>query len=1594
MSAIDAVISLAKIVKELADDAADNVALNNSLASRAAMIPRVLESFPGSTTELDAKLIDRTFDILSYAKNRIDKYKAMNSVMRVLKASSIKAKFTKVENDLSRVVDDLTFATSLLSANKLSNLVACAEQIHTAVTASSAPVVTVKADAVNIDEEVDDEGTLDLADFGEMCSQVEAVQSSIALYESAEAREGGHGCRAVVFGPKFVVLDIPVSTTQALPSNAEDEETGLESDKLGVAASMRPNQPAGLVVFHIDNTTSMSRFDRMTLTKRTLLRVIPDLLRRGSKVIVNAWASDPVTRGRIQSHLVTVDEKTLQDDAKLQQYIEKEVFAILTCNGKTDLYGSFFQLLRQCKDIIRQGNLSSINLFVLTDGNHNHLDYPLHEPTKRDEDYFGVFAANLNDGKKFGRSTMDFSVEYCRTFLRKELLTVYDSIARIASLSPIGFSCTFVGIGDADTESLSALVSVLGDDCSFYGITKVDHIETVFSNLSSGSNKVLKVVMGDKTEYAAQYSFESSGAGVDIVSGCGNFPDLSVAESAHRTDFLTVKFGDRSVELRRVEADASLLAAIFPKLSLAEARNHDAFGSSALANVNEVFRLISSRLERIPTIPYTVTAESFVPVFVQLQRDKKELNDIKSDLFCRETRKIRQNPIFMAMIVWVQELEALVSSQVESYRMNVEDELLNGISAGDGASIAKPSQQILDRLQQNMKNAGKAVHKINRLITAIASIRDRSVGVVSKLLSSSLNMEYKKNKGLVLDIKSRSDSQPRTMEWIQPYGASAGKFLALFDPASIFGGSSKVPSDIMNISISFPCILLQAKFDPFTIVFAPHLFSLKTLSFSSDSSAAPQCLVYCAKEVWDVCAANHHSPGVQISDSNMCNMILPLAHTPFLFELYLQRGRVFQCAVNVTGDCFALTAVTSQFAKFFYDSLSLLTQPQNLSRDIRILMAEQSINALVSYHYCVECPILPPKKSSIQLMFDQVSCVLPRDDVLTGLTCPLGFATLISIGSSNVSASYWSLFSRTLFSRMCEAISGHKVIRSNKAEPVAGEASSVNVPKDLGDVEEDYRILLGDLQTALRQRLQSDWAKLSVDTKIEAVKNAKATEILHILTRIVNEYFSRFSDFGLQSWGSILSVFMKSITIANIGLPRLCSALKEFESLTSLYQQVVDSSCASEIILPVVHELRDSDNLPYLAVRNILPTDYDEIVSYIDTIVATKASPKILYKPILNPSFPTVASGGTVSVQNAQLNMKLNLELPVVNIAFIGNVNSGKSTIVGHMLASLGVVADRKIDALAAEAERVGLSNSTRYAWLLDRSAEERRRGVTINPTFLGIQSNSRRFTFVDNPGHKDYVYNCIGGIFQADIVVMVAPAVLLEIEHAENFIAQVENQLVAACCFGIKNLIVAVNKMDAVGYSQEAYKEVCDRCTVQIRKSGFKLENVTFLPISALNGVHLVSIDESLMPWYSGACLMELLDSVHIPKRAAEKPLRIPVDEVFKIPGVGSVLCGKVESGTISVGDHVSIAPVGITDAVVRSIETHNQNMERAGPGDNIGVVLKVTKGDVKSLKRGVMIEKLGSTSQTVFEKFEAQLFISKIKFCVFINIYFRDLY
>jgi len=340
--------------------------------------------------------------------------------------------------------------------------------------------------------EEEDEG-MDFAGFDEITSHIENLSSALKVFGAQETTEyditsgGKQPASSVVFyGDKMIVQNLrkPKGDELKIRRDEEYSEEGIAdsmSMQFGVL-STSPQNTAGVIVFHIDNTSSMLREKRMILVKDVLKRVIPNFLRMGFRVIVNAWASTPENKGAVKSREVMLDESLLQvlhggaaaatqtplegdagnglsGDALIHQYLEKHIFDILQPKGRTDLYGSCFQLIRQCSALLGSapGTVDfPVHAFVLTDGEHNLLNAPLHIPRRLDEDYFGVFTAVPTKHHalfKFGITHREPSVPVCERFLRTELdrvngrNAVEGSDMGVSDPKKARLTVTFVGIG-------------------------------------------------------------------------------------------------------------------------------------------------------------------------------------------------------------------------------------------------------------------------------------------------------------------------------------------------------------------------------------------------------------------------------------------------------------------------------------------------------------------------------------------------------------------------------------------------------------------------------------------------------------------------------------------------------------------------------------------------------------------------------------------------------------------------------------------------------------------------------------------------------------------------------------------------------------------------------------------------------------------------------------------------------------------------------------------------------------------------------------------------------------------------------------------
>jgi elongation factor 1-alpha len=298
-------------------------------------------------------------------------------------------------------------------------------------------------------------------------------------------------------------------------------------------------------------------------------------------------------------------------------------------------------------------------------------------------------------------------------------------------------------------------------------------------------------------------------------------------------------------------------------------------------------------------------------------------------------------------------------------------------------------------------------------------------------------------------------------------------------------------------------------------------------------------------------------------------------------------------------------------------------------------------------------------------------------------------------------------------------------------------------------------------------------------------------------------------------------------------------------------------------------------------------------------------------------------------------------EKPHINLAVIGHIDHGKSTTVGRLLFETGAVPPHIIEGYRKEAESKG-KGSFEFAWVMDNLKEERERGITIDIAHKRFDTDKFYFTIVDCPGHRDFVKNMITGASQAD-------AALLVVAAPDGVMEQTKEHVFLSRTLGINQLIVGINKM--VGYNPA---------------------NITFIPMSAFVGDNISKKSENT-PWYTGPTLLESLDQLTEPEKPIELPLRLPIQDVYSISGIGTVPVGRIETGIMKKGMKVSFMPAN-KDGEVKSIEMHHEEQPQALPGDNVGFNVRgIGKNDIR---RGDVCGP-ADVPPTVADEFTAQIVV-----------------
>lgn len=323
---------------------------------------------------------------------------------------------------------------------------------------------------------------------------------------------------------------------------------------------------------------------------------------------------------------------------------------------------------------------------------------------------------------------------------------------------------------------------------------------------------------------------------------------------------------------------------------------------------------------------------------------------------------------------------------------------------------------------------------------------------------------------------------------------------------------------------------------------------------------------------------------------------------------------------------------------------------------------------------------------------------------------------------------------------------------------------------------------------------------------------------------------------------------------------------------------------------------------------------------------------------------------------------------PHINLVFIGHVDHGKSTTVGRLLFDTKAIGEQELRKLKEKAQQLGKAGFE-FAYVMDHLKEEQERGVTIDLAHKKFETDKYYFTIIDAPGHRDFIKNMITGASQADAGVICVAA-------NEGVKEQTKEHVFLARTLGVKELIVAVNKMDMPKYSEDKFKEVKGQMETLLKSIGYKPESIPFVPIASYPGDNVVTKSDK-MSWYTGPTLLETLNNINKPEKPIDLPLRMPIQEVYNIKGIGVVPVGRIETGVMKQGDKIVVVPAregkGVTGEI-KSIEMHHETLPKAEPGDNVG--FNVRGIEKKDIARGDVVGHPDNVP-TVAEEFIAQIVV-----------------
>ncbi|MEK6848162.1 MAG: translation elongation factor EF-1 subunit alpha [Nanoarchaeota archaeon] len=323
-------------------------------------------------------------------------------------------------------------------------------------------------------------------------------------------------------------------------------------------------------------------------------------------------------------------------------------------------------------------------------------------------------------------------------------------------------------------------------------------------------------------------------------------------------------------------------------------------------------------------------------------------------------------------------------------------------------------------------------------------------------------------------------------------------------------------------------------------------------------------------------------------------------------------------------------------------------------------------------------------------------------------------------------------------------------------------------------------------------------------------------------------------------------------------------------------------------------------------------------------------------------------------------------EKPNFNVGFFGHVDHGKSTAIGRLMYDAGILPEQELQKLKEEAQKHG-KVGFEFAFVMDKFKEERERGLTIDLSYQKLMTKKWQVTIIDAPGHKDFIKNMITGASQADAAFLVVAA-----QH--GVMPQTKEHIWLLRTMGVTQVAVLVNQMDSVNYAEDKYNKIKTDVSVLLKSAGYNPDKTTFIAAAGLKGDNIAKKSTN-MAWYKGPTVLEQLDLFEAPQKPTNLPLRMPVQDVYEITGIGTVPVGKIETGVMKVGQKVIILP-GRTgrgiEGEVKTVEMHHEALPSAEAGDNVGINIRgIGKKDIA---RGDVICDAAAPA-TIVEEFTAQI-------------------